>query len=211
MYYYDVVQRSERWSNLRKGRIGSSRFLEAAGRSPFSTQQKCYERYKGILIEEINEKMRRGIIEEENAILWFEQEFPELGKVQKIGIVISTFDDRLEASPDGLVGDDELIEIKSTSTLYPSLVVACIAKQFGTIFSPFDHSHIPETHYAQMQGALAITGRKRCHYVVYTYDNLHEIYHEIIPFNEKYWNELYKDIREFFDKYGIEEDEERER
>ena len=65
------------------------------------------------------------------------------------------FDDELRAgaSPDGFVGEDGTIEIK---TKKPALQLAVL-----------DEDEVPSEHIAQIQGGLWITGRKWCDFVSY--------------------------------------------
>ena len=56
-------------------------------------------------------------------------------------------------SPDGLVGDDGLIEIKSK---LPHLQIACIIS-----------NEVPSEHIAQIQGGLYISGRQWCDFISY--------------------------------------------
>lgn len=60
---------------------------------------------------------------------------------------------RLGYSPDGLVGDDGLIEVKSAK---PAIHVARV------LGAPIDHMHM-----AQMQAGMLVSGRSWCDYVSY--------------------------------------------
>lgn len=95
--------------------------------------------------------MRRGILDEPYAIAAFEAHY---SRVTSCGFVTwSTPNATLGYSPDGLVGDDGLIEIKSRRPVH----------QLGM----FLDDQIPVEHMAQMQGGLFATGREWCDYVSY--------------------------------------------
>ncbi len=64
----------------------------------------------------------------------------------------------LGCSPDGLVGDDGLIEIKSRSQKY----------QVQTVCRHFETGEMPEEYLLQVQGQLLVTGRKWCDFISYS-------------------------------------------
>lgn len=95
--------------------------------------------------------MRRGILDEPYAVAAFEAHY---SRVTPCGFVTwSTQSAELGYSPDGLVGDDGLIEIKSRRPVH----------QLGMVLD----DQIPFEHMAQMQGGLFATGREWCDYVSY--------------------------------------------
>ena len=105
-------------------------------------------------------------------------------KVKSCGLFIDKELPFLAATPDGLVGEDGIVEVKcpykgrekniTASPEFPFLTEdenGCLALKEGHNF------------YAQVQGQLAITKRKTCHFAIYTFEEFHVI---DIPFNEKY-------------------------
>lgn len=75
-------------------------------------------------------------------------------EVKEVGFVV--LDDFTGCSPDGLVGEDGLIEIKCKTQAHHFFAVA--------------NRWIDPKHYAQMQFQLLVTGRKWCDYVLYNPD-----------------------------------------
>lgn len=88
------------------------------------------------------------------------------------------------ASPDGLVGDDGLIEIKC-----PSTETHLETRLDG----------MPADHRAQIQGQLWITGRQWCDFVSYDprLPERYRLYVERIPRDDAYIRQLDADVREF--------------
>lgn len=74
--------------------------------------------------------------------------------VRELGFMVLAIDGaRLGYSPDGLVGDDGLIEVKSAE---PKIHLARI------LGAPIDHGHM-----AQMQAGMLVSGRAWCDYLSY--------------------------------------------
>ncbi|MCK5610745.1 YqaJ viral recombinase family protein [Candidatus Pacearchaeota archaeon] len=98
-----------------------------------------------------NEHTQRGHEDEPKARGAYE--FVTGNKVQEVGFII---DDELKAgySPDGLVGDDGTIEIKSK---LPHLHLDCLLK-----------NKVPAEHAAQEQGGMLVSGRQWCDHVGYS-------------------------------------------
>ncbi len=95
----------------------------------------------------------QGSILEERAVPWFELEFEK--EVRRVGFVESD-GPMFGCSPDGLIGDDEGLEIKSPQ--------------------PTNHlkyllgGKVPNDYWLQVQGSLLATGRKRWWFVSYSRD-----------------------------------------
>ena len=98
-----------------------------------------------------NEHMQRGHEDEPEARNAYR--FITGNKVQEVGFII---DNVLKAgfSPDGLVEDEGIIEIKSK---LPHLHLDCLLKD-----------KMPAEHVAQVQGGLLVSGRQWCDYIGYT-------------------------------------------
>lgn len=71
--------------------------------------------------------------------------------VQEMGFIVRDDDTRIGYSPDGLVGDDGLIEVKSR-------------RQKNQLLAVLDNT-IPHMHMAQMECGLYVTGRQWCDYI----------------------------------------------
>lgn len=156
---------------------------------------------KKSLQEEIG--LRYGLENEPKARLWYEQEFNV--KVEEVGLAIPKWDTRLGASIDGqVVGTAGIIEIKCPGHMYGSLLKE-IGKKEGRKEEDNNNNlpkpHIFRSHYDQMQGAMAITNKEWCDYIVYCqpYD---QVYVERIDFNGEYWKDImYPRICNFLDDH----------
>lgn len=109
--------------------------------------------------------------------------------VREVGIATPKWDPRIAASLDGEVeGTNGSIEIKCPFRMYAPLYE-----------QKEDMSHIYPSHYAQMQGGMAICEKDWCDYIVYSQAE-QEMYVERVYRNKHYWdNILYPRICSFLD------------
>ena len=125
--------------------------------------------------------------------------------IKEIGLAVPIFDVRLGASVDGIVcldgiETDEIIEIKCTRRKIRRELREYIAEESrGTQFTSTYSHHILPAHYAQMQGCMAITDTKLCHYAVFSWETK-QVISVGVHFNEKYWNHLRSTLTDNFEK-----------
>ena len=142
--------------------------------------------------------MEHGKITEPIAREWYEHKYNL--KVKSMGFAIPKWQNLLGCSPDGLVDEDGLLEIKCPQKMYPKLEEYLYCLQNGCQPYPYYHEHIIPSHYDQIQGEMGILNKKWCDYVIFdTYNNKCNV--ERIPFAEEYWLELKSKLLEFIDKY----------
>jgi len=155
----NIEQRSDEWFKIRCGKVTASRVSDiiAKTKSGWGASRANYmaqliaERLTGEVADSYsNSAMQWGIDHEQEARKAYE--FYENEGVQKIGFVQHR---NLEsgASPDGLVGDDGLVEIKCPNT----------ATHIQTLLD----QKIPRKYETQMLWQLECTGRKWCDFVSY--------------------------------------------
>lgn len=158
--YHDLEQGSPDWHEIRAGRLGgtAAAALLVNGRGPggmgAGMQSLIYKNAAALVIGDEsepvqNEWMSRGTELEPDARKAYELE--TFCRVEEVGYI--SLGDFFGYSPDGLVGDDGLIEIKCPS-----------AAEFVRFA---DTLEIDPGHMAQMQWGIFLTGRKWCDYVVY--------------------------------------------
>lgn len=159
VYHYDVLQGSEEWNDLRLGRMtgsGAGVFLTESKKAKFEAgvtsyiYQKAAEWITGE-IESIkpNFSMERGTELEPFAIANYEEE--TYNQVNRVGFVsLNRF---VGCSPDGLVGEDGIIEVKCP--MHPEFIRYA------------DTKVISKDYIAQIQFGLFVTGRKWCDFIVY--------------------------------------------
>lgn len=115
-------QRSEAWHEARKDKITASVAAGCLGLCPYMSRQKAWRVILGIEKEEENQYMRYGRELEESARGVYECETGRL--VEPTGFWVAEAYPWLGASPDGLIGDDGLCEIKAPQKPTTKLSIA---------------------------------------------------------------------------------------
>lgn len=159
----DVEQGSEEWLEERRGMLTASvigRLITPAKVKPASnpesralTVQLAAERITGWVDPNfVSDDMLRGTYDEMIARDVYAENY---APVEQVGFMVRDEDDyRLGYSPDGLVGDDGLIEIKSRLP----------KKHLATILT----DEVPRENIAQCQCALFVTGRAWLDYISFS-------------------------------------------
>lgn len=191
-WIHNANQGTAEWRQSRLGRITASDFGAVAGMSRFKTPEETLDYLTGKRVVEDNENMAHGRRFEPFVRDWYSQRYAL--EVKEYGLMVPKWDTHIGCSIDGEVGEDGMIEIKCPKRMYYYLAQD---KKLP------DWKHIPETHFAQMQGCMAITGKQWCDYLVYS-DSEKRIYKERIPFHEPFWNRLYQQLRDYYTKYDNE-------
>lgn len=155
MKFYNIEQNSDEWMDLRRGKFTASSFRDLFMKTTTSTYEKAiykvvFERLTGESPESFtSEYMERGhdlepLAVEQYEMIKFNDTYPggffELNKW-------------IGASPDRLIGDDGILEIK------------CPA--YNTMLSYLLKKTLPATYYYQVHGQLYVTGRKYCDFMAY--------------------------------------------
>ena len=156
-----IEQGSPEWLAQRVGKVTASRIADmmaktktgwGASRANYAAQLVC-ERLTGAPADSYqNEAMRWGIETEPHARAAYE--FRTDNAVTSCGFVDHPRIAMSGASPDGLVGDDGLVEIKCPNT----------ATHIATLLGG---KVIPSKYEAQIQWQMTCTGRQWCDFVSY--------------------------------------------
>jgi hypothetical protein len=164
----DFAQGSEEWYRLRLGKISASSFDKLLGTKAARNKylcQKASERHTLVRSDSskyTNYHMERGHLYEQVARdTYTNKTFDE---VQQVGLL--QLGDDVVCSPDGLVGNDGILEIKiHDSDIYFEKVELLHKKGV---------SGIPKQYYMQTQVNLYVSGRSWCDYVLYnpTHDDV---------------------------------------
>jgi len=147
--FRDITQNTPEWEAARCGLLTASAFSDVLAKGQGKTRRTLLyklagERITGKPVENYrNGYMDRGHEAEDQALAWFEMTTETT--VDKVGFVRCN-ERRVGCSPDGLIGDDGGIEIKSVA---PHLLIPIL-----------ESSEFPSEHRAQVQGSLWVTGRK---------------------------------------------------
>lgn len=156
----EIVQGSPEWFQARLGKVTASRVADviAKTRSGYSTSRANYaaqliaERLTGnVEATFTNAAMQWGTEKEPEARETYE--FYHDAQVVQIGFVDHPTISMTGASPDGLVGDDGMIEIKCPNT--------------ATHLDTLEGQSVPAKYVTQIQWQLACTGRKWCDFASY--------------------------------------------
>ena len=158
MIIHNVEQGTDEWLNLRKGVATASNFskiITSTGKESTTIDKYAFELATDSLLTKIeagysNANMQRGNELEPLARQAYQEETFNL--VKQCGFITSDCGN-FGYSPDGLVGDDGLIEIKCPLGI--------------NHLNYFLDKKCPTAYYSQVQGGLFITGRKWCDFVSY--------------------------------------------
>jgi len=157
-----IEQGTDEWKMLRCGKVTASRVADiiaktksgySASRDNYMAQLICERLTNSVAESFTNAAMQHGTETEPLARLAYEVNQNVL--VDEIAFVLHPTIQMSGASPDGLVGNEGLLEIKAPNT----------ATHIETLLS----ETVPTKYYTQMQFQLASTGRKWCDFV--SFDN----------------------------------------
>jgi putative phage-type endonuclease len=200
--YKELTQGTPAWLQHRLGKFGGTD-AQAVATAGKGLDTKCYKKVAEILTGRgktayLNEDMERGNELEEVARQIYEIQTGN--KVETVGYV--EINEYVGCSPDGLVEDDGLIEVKCPN---------------DANFVRFVHDKKIDTGYVwQMQHQMLVTERKWCDYVVFN-DNLNKIEivrverdEEAIAKIEKGLEEGVKKIKKILSEVGLERSAQKE-
>ncbi|MCW0014865.1 lambda exonuclease family protein [Rhizobium sp. BT-226] len=156
----NIVQGTPEWHQIRVGKVTASKVADiiAKTKTGYSASRANYaaqlitERLTGLPTEGFtNAAMQWGTENEPEARAAYE--FNCVASVVEVGFVPHPTIGETGASPDGLVGDDGLVEIKCPNT--------------ATHIKTLRGGSVPGDYVTQMQWQMACTGRKWCDFVSY--------------------------------------------
>lgn len=185
-------QQTEEWFSQRLGKVTASRVADiiAKTKSGYSTSRANYmaelicERLTGSRGDSyMNAAMAWGTATEPQARSAYEAAAGQL--VETVGFVPHPTILEAGASPDGLVGDDGLVEIKCPNT----------STHIDTLLG----KSVPSKYITQIQWQLACTGRKWCDFVSYDPrmpENM-QMFLFRVPRNDETIAELVKEVVQF--------------
>ena len=155
-----MEQGTDAWFNARIGKVTASRVADlmaktktgySASRDNYMAQLVCENLTKTKAEGFTNAAMEWGTEQEPFARAAYEAKTGVM--VEEVGFVPHPLIEWAGASPDGLVGDDGLVEIKCPNT----------ATMIDTLLT----EKVPSKYNIQMQFQMACTGRHWCDYVVF--------------------------------------------
>lgn len=161
-YHRDLIQGSDEWLQARCGLLTASEMkliltpklkIAANDKASAHLYELLAQRITGYVEPHyISDDMLRGQVDEIEARLLYAKHY---APVEEVGFITNDeWGFTLGYSPDGLVGDDGLIEVKSRRQKF----------QAETIISGV----MPGDYWIQVQTALLVTGRKWCDFISYS-------------------------------------------
>lgn len=202
-YWFNSNKQCEiEWRAIKKFRLMTSNFGAALGKNSFFTALEI-----GMDITDVKPKhitgqhkisKRHCIITKPIARDWYR--IRRKTNINVLGLAVPKWELRIGASGYGdIENTNGIILIKCPREMYKPLRIHMNRINSGWNAPRFYHSHIWDSHYAQIQGNLKILGKDWCDYIVYaTCSDL--VYVERIQFNQQYWdNELWPGLKFFFD------------
>ena len=156
--YENIIQGSQEWLNCRIGKVTASAVADvlAKTKTGVSASRGNYliklaiQRVTGQIEESYtNDAMQWGIDNEDQARVAYEVASGNF--VDQVGFVDHEIIDWFGCSPDGLVNNDGLVEIKCPNS--------------ATHWEYFKTKEVPKKYFIQMQAQMSCTGRKWCDFV----------------------------------------------
>jgi putative phage-type endonuclease len=187
-----LIQGSEEWRQARCGSLGASRVADALAKTKSGwgasranlMAELIAERLTGVPAESFtNAAMQWGTVTEPDARAAYE--FRHDVDVTQVGLVRHPAIAMTHASPDGMVGEDGLVEIKCPNT----------ATHIETLLG----ASVPGKYVTQIQWQMACTGRAWCDFVSFDprLPEEHRLFVHRIPRDEKFIGELERDVETF--------------
>lgn len=107
--------------------------------------------------------------------------------IYQVGLCRSIQISFMGASPDGVLENGDIVELKTTSKAIPTS-------------SKSDYSEIQIGHMEQMQQTMGVTGALNCHYYISS-KLTGETYYRCVPFNQQIWNKIVRSNTHFYNTY----------
>lgn len=153
----DVEQGSEAWHSIRLGKVTASRMSDVISKGRGNAPSKTSESYMIELITEIitgaakpffeNDAMRWGTETEDQARAMYE--LNSGNEVEEVAFIEHS--DHIGVSPDGLIGDDGLLEIKCPAST--TQIKRALSDSYSSDYK------------AQIQMQLWVSGREWCDFL----------------------------------------------
>lgn len=157
----EQLQRTDQWQLDRLGKVTASRISDVVSKTKSGSYLAARDTYKWQLVREritgvpsefrVNAAMQWGIDNEDDARVFYETLYDV--NVEQVGFIDHPWIAMSGASPDGLVGDEGLLEVKCMESV----------NHLKAIFN----REMPDYYVDQCQWQMAVTGRKWCDLTIY--------------------------------------------
>ncbi|XP_035222774.1 uncharacterized protein LOC118195559 [Stegodyphus dumicola] len=189
---------SERWRHERSRRISSSFFKDVADRRPTTLSAALVKRI--IYNDNVSTKaLKYGLANEAVALNQYKEK--HMGKnIRRCGLFIDPKYPFLCTSPDGLIDEDGLLEIKCPYTARFSADLSDFFSKPNSVGLRMDadnNLYLPKSHkyYFQIQGQLAITERNWCDLYIWCREDAITLR---IPEDKTFWISLVPKLEKFY-------------
>lgn len=186
----------ERWRYERAKRIPSSLFKDVAGRRPTTL---CANLVKRIIYRDSTstKAMEYGNANESVAVKQYEE--IKGVQVKRCGLFLDPIHPFWCTSPDGLIGEEGLLEVKCPFSAKNSESLIKVVEEKHDIGLKVENGklYLPTTHkyYYQIHGQLAITNRKWCDLFVWSPKDTIILH---IQRNTDFWDKIDPKLKQFY-------------
>lgn len=185
------------WHFERRKRLTASYFGQVCHKMPHTS---CKNLIKIILYSKIDTvHMKYGRLHESDAVKYISNELKI--EVNSCGFFVKKEEPYLGATPDGLIGDDGILEIKCPSSCAKFTPEEAIKEKKFSFFK-FDIKNDEiivnknNNYFFQVQGQLHVTNRKYCLFVLWTPLG---VYSQRIERDIEFWNtKMAQKLKDFF-------------
>ncbi|KAL5006349.1 hypothetical protein ScPMuIL_015155 [Solemya velum] len=183
------------WCNERRKRLHSSIF----GRICTATERTDRDKLALSLVKPPQELKTQPILHGKRCESVALQKYEKLTKVETTpcGTFVCAKYPYLASSPDAVIDDDRLVEVKCPYTARNEMItpetVPYLQEEHGQFSLKTTHPY-----YYQVQGQLLCSGRKQCVFILYTFEDLKFF---IVQRDEEFIEEMVKKLKSFFEEY----------
>lgn len=188
-WLYPDEQCKAGWFRARANRLTSSKVAEALDLvhyDPEDSPDRLARLISGLekktFTPEARKRMQFGTDHEDDARQWYIKNTGNV--VTETGHAVPKWNLMLGGSPDGLVGEHGLLEIKCPQRMYRDILRYQTDTEMG--HSKENYLHVPISHYLQMQTCMAIMGREWCDYLVFCIPES-KVFQQRIYFSQSEW------------------------
>lgn len=161
-----LLQRSAAWFKARQGRLTASSMGALLGLAKAPSRAQAYKRLIGEDKFVGNAATEWGTSNEINALI--DYQCTTGNEVEQTGLWLHGCYTWIAGSPDGLIGEDGILEIKCP------------------YWRQTPHDEVPADYYIQMLVNMAVTGRKYCDFVSWTMEGM--AVHRVEGFDKDLFN-----------------------
>lgn len=166
----DLVQGSDEWLSARVGKVTCSNLGALLGQVSYTSRAEAYRRARGVDTFEGNDATRWGTKNEKKGIRAFEMATGL--NVRATGLHTHPEHAWLAGSPDGLVGENGIVEVKCPYYFKRG--------QDSRI-----HTKVPGHYWMQINALLEITDREWCAYICWTPEgvSIFDVFRDSVTFH----------------------------